>query len=647
MSQNEQSRDTLKTSEPFAKHPPTTLHGYRAAHVASMKERERFWREQADRLCWSQPFETVVEEDFTEASVAWFPEGMLNGCRNVLDLNLERGYGSRQAIYSISPYGEEETVTFDELAVRVKAMAKALKAHGLKAGDRVALYCPECTEVVVIMLACARLGLTYVPIPFRFPENLAFESVEDSGASLVVLGNCGGRPMYENRARNLAGKLKELPCSLLCIGECPISENVLGYADFLRKGEGEPEPEILNVPAEHPLMLLYAKLAPGMPRGSVFATGGFLVQAATSYDHIFNGSNDRVDTIFCTVSLASAAGQSYGFWGPLLNGDCILLHSIGTTTPIAPVVDKVLRAQENCALLTTPRVLLRLRTEYETNDPDTAQRFVMVASCGNVLTPRVVNFCTGYLAETKERVINLWVQSETGTALMNTYANAELNRPGSLGLPAMGVGTKILNNAGEVCSANQSGQLVFSQSWPAMARGIWRQAERFRERYFHRFPGYYNTNDGLREDADGFHWFMGRLDDVIKVNDQSLATSEIEAVLIVHEKITEAAVVGIHEEPSDRIIVFLVPNQELIPLGNMMAESALATEIEAYLAQRLGDYAGPYKFLLVPELPRTATGKVVRRLLRRIATGDIQPAEDLSHVANPESVNNLIKSSGN
>ena len=254
------------------------------------------------------------------------------------------------------------------------------------------------------------------------------------------------------------------------------------------------------------------------------------------------------------------------------------------------------------------------------------------------LTPRLVKFAGESLATGPERVLNLWIQSESGVALINTFAFDKLNRPGSLGLPFLGIETRNINHQGQACRHNESGQLVFASSWPGMIRSIWGQNERFLELYLQRVKGYFNTNDGVRVDNDGFYWFMGRLDDVIKVRGQSLATSEIEAVLMSHPMISESAVVSIGGEEGEEIIAYLVIEQT-----EQNGYTSIESDLTGYIIQRVGEFAVPTRYIVTDELPRTRTGKVVRRLLRRIATGDIGADEDLSHVANPDAVKKLVK----
>ncbi|MBW1871392.1 MAG: AMP-binding protein, partial [Deltaproteobacteria bacterium] len=381
--------------------------------------------------------------------------------------------------------------------------------------------------------------------------------------------------------------------------------------------------------------------ATGIPRGSIMTSAGFLVQAATAHDYLFapRSSSREPDKLYCAVELASAAGQCHGVWGPLLNGGCLVIAATGKVG-VSRRINRVLDQCSPVAALSTPDRLKEWISQLEKQPLQTDKRFSLIAACRDILTPRLCNQADKVLTEQDQRVINLWIQSETGAALICTFPGKQLNRPGALGLPFPGVLPRVCDERGKRRGPNQGGLLMFAESWPAMLRGIWGQSERFRELYFGRIPGNFSTGDAVRVDASGYYWFMGRRDDVIKVRGFSLRTAEVEAVLQSHSKVTQAVAVGIRVDENDQLVAFVVLSASL---EQKVGEETLEEELSESIEARIGDFAIPRRFVFVGQLPRTASGKVTRRVLRRIAAGELARNEDLIHVANRGSIDELIQ----
>lgn len=612
---------------------PENLEDYREKYRLCLEQRNGFWKNEADFIKWDSPFNTVVNEDFSAFSISWFGDGRLNGTVNAVDVNVEKGKGSETAVVLYGSGGKSVSLTYSELSIKSKTLASALKADGFKAGDRIALCIENSLESVIFMLACARIGVIYVPIPGRFTAEVISEIISDSGATMVVVSiDSKEQPKFIELLDRIEG------IKVINTGSSVV-KNARAFNDFTKGFSEDISP--VSFESEHPLFIIYANSAAGIPRGSVFATGGYLVEASSSFRHLFMYGGKKVPgAILSTKSLSSAAGQCYGLWGPLLNGVCAVLTD-ESETEASVFIKSVIENFKSPVMLTSPRILSTLKRELDGKNLGLSGKFELVACCGDVLSPRLVYFAGDILTDGAEKVLNLWIQSESGVAIINTLPVSGLNRPGALGLPFYGIEPVVLNNLGEVCRPNESGQLIFLSSWPAMIRTIWGQPERFGELYFRRIPGNFSTNDGVRADNEGFFWFMGRLDDVIKLRGQSLATSEIETSLITHPEISEAAVVNIGGEENDTLYAFLVRQG-----GDLEKTDILEAELAMLITKRIGEFAVPNKFIFTHELPRTRTGKIVRRILRRVATGDISIDEDLSHVANPESIKKLIQKEG-
>ncbi len=614
---------------------PSDIDHYRTLYAESIDNREEFWRIQAELIKWDNAFETIVDEDFSAGTISWFSDGKLNACFNALDSHLENGTAGAAALTCYDNNGVSCEYTFNELLSEVAALAGALKKNGLKTGDRVVLYLPDSPESVFFMLACARLGILYVPIPVHYTTEVIHDILDDCKASMIVISPDERGDSYSERAVTLIEMLDGI--IVINTGKSKV-EGAIAYSGLVSGSEKITPADCESVEAEHPLFILYAGYAAGVPRGSVFATGGFIVHAVSSFTVLFqsvDGESEKMN-IACCTNLASTAGQCYGLWGALISGAGVIITEAGDT-PSTTLLLRILDEDPVPALFTTPRLLAALKRELGSEPLSKDRRFPLVACYGDILAPRFVVFAGNSLTTGIERVINMWIQSESGAALINTYANAGCNSPGTIGLPAFGIKPRIINNFGETCRTNESGQLVFENSWPGMIRTIWGQPERFIELYFQRNAGYFGTNDGVRADCNGFFWFMGRLDDVIKVHGQSIATSEIEAVILSHPMVAESAVISIDGEEDEDIIAYVVTEQS----SESNYEKPVA-DMTGDIERRIGEFAVPVRFIVTDELPRTRTGKIVRRLLRRIADGTISPQEDLSHVANPHVVDKLI-----
>ncbi|MBN1293582.1 MAG: AMP-binding protein [Candidatus Latescibacteria bacterium] len=614
---------------------PQDIESYRKLYNKSLENRGEFWKNQAESVTWDKAFTVVVNENFDNGDISWFSDGKLNACVNALDVRAAEGKNEKIALTFFSKDGTSKSYSIHEILVEVKALVAALKTNRLKSGERLALYLPDSPESIFFMLACARAGIIYVPIPYHYTAEMVNDIIDDCKADMLVVSGDIDSESYHSRVCSVIAVQDGM--SIVATGENAI-KGTISYSNLLSSGNISGE-NYDSFDAEHPLFILYANSATGIPRGSVFATGGFLVQSASSFELLFKSVNEKTnrESLVCCTNLASAAGQSYGLWGSFIKGCSVIITADGEN-PSVEYLRLILRQEPNPRLLIPPRVLAVLKRELDGKPLMEGAAFPFIACCGDVLSPRLVKFAGEALATGPEKVLNMWIQSESGIALINTYANDKLNRPGALGLPFFGIEPKIVNHLGQRCRPNESGQLVFTSSWPGMIRTIWGQTERFLELYLQRIKGYFNTNDGVRVDNDGFYWFMGRLDDVIKVRGQSLATSEIEAVLMSHPMIAESAVVSIGGEEGEEIVAYLVTEEAV-----QSEYDSVETELNDYIIQRVGEFAVPTRYIVTGELPRTRTGKVVRRLLRRIASGDMGSDEDLSHVANPEVVKKLIK----
>lgn len=607
---------------------PASLTDFRLLYRQTIDNREAFWETQAGRLTWQEQFSTVVEEDFSKPRVSWFGGGRINAAENALHRIIEKGQGDTTALTVYHKGRVTESYTFSQLKEAVLRLAAVFAKTGIAEGDCIALNLPNCPEFVISALAAAYLGATYLPTGCHLPAALVAEDVKAARAKLLIMSHCQAceddRPRAET-VHSLIGATAFITVGDR-LGTCPT------FADTMAREETVPDPA--SPGADLPLFAVYENRVAGRPVGTVFGTGGFLVQAHTSFDAIFNKTlQEGPEQILNTLDTARSAFQAYGLWGPLTSGTGIVIPG----TDCGPgTIDAVLADLDSPALLCQPSLLSELREDLTASPLSTDNRFSIIACCGDALPPRLVKFADQVLVPAPERVVNMWVQNSCGAALINAYPSPELNRPGSLGFGALGVEPLIMNDFGVPCKTNVSGNLVFKGSWPAMGRPTYGAGKHYMKTWFSKFPDHFQTYDGVRFDKDGFHWFMGRLDDVIKIKGQSLGTSLIESMLMSHSLVDEAAIVSSPGDSGQLLMAFLVSG------APVQDEEAFIREIKAYIAEKIGPFAVPEKIVLARQLPRTATGKLVRRMLRRIASGDTDAIEDTSHLANANVIEELI-----
>lgn len=619
----------------FSRALPADLMTARGRHRLSLERRTEYWALQAERLAWTTPFHDVVTEADDGVGARWFEGGTLNACANALDVRVAAGGGAGRALMAWQPDGTLASWTYAELLALVDRLAAGLAAHGLALGDRVALYLPDVPEVVALHLALARLGLVVAPISYHFSAELARQCAVDCGARAVLVGGGSSDPAYAERRDLLAAALpgvRIFTAGVATPGAVPTGATT--WEQLLAAGGGKSAAPVA-VPSEHPLMIRYARSAAG-PRGVVFATAGFLVQAVATHALVFDAARPGgpLPSIHTCPELDTIPALAHGLWGALASGTALSIRP--GHEPHADVLARIAAAEDEIGLLTHPRHLTALRDVLGESALG-AKRFAFVACTGDALTPRLLRFAGAALTHGEECVLNLWAQTESGGALLATRPSRELNRAGSLGLPLPGLEALVVNDLGQPCRWNESGQLCFRGAWPARARDILGDPGRFRQAHFGLLPGCYATRDGVRIDAEGFAWYMGRLDDVVKVDGESVATAEVEQALAGNPRVAEVAVVGVAERDV-ALVAFVVVAGGVLPED----EPALSAELSEGARARLGDLARRLRIVFASALPRTRSGKVVRRVLKRLATGDVRPGEDLHHVANPESLDDLL-----
>ncbi|MGN0102295.1 MAG: acetate--CoA ligase [Dietzia sp.] len=614
---------------------------------SAANDRLAFWEEQARRLEWDTEWSEVL--DWSDAPVAkWFVGGKLNVAYNCVDRHVEAGNGDRVAIHWIGePTDDARDITYAELKDEVSRTANYLSSLGLVAGDRVAIYMPLLPEVYIAMLACARLGLTHSVVFAGFSPAALRSRVDDAEAKLVITADGQFRrgkpaPLKAGVDDALAGNLDGVD------GAAESVQNVLVvrrtgldvewtegrdvWWDEVIPGQStEHTPEAFD--SEHPLFLLYTSGTTGKPKGIVHTSGGYLTQAAYTHHNVFDHKPGE-DVYWCTADVGWVTGHTYGVYAPLANGaECIVYEG----TPNSPDEHRHFQIIEKygVTIYYSAPTLIRTFMKWGKEIPAAhdLSSIRLLGSVGEPINPEAWRWYRENIGGGKAPIVDTWWQTETGAIMISPLPGVTETKPGSAMRPLPGISAAIVDGDAKEVPADEQGFLVLTEPWPAMLRGIWGDMERYRDTYWSRFAeeGYYFAGDGAKWDSDGALWVLGRVDDVMNISGHRISTSEVESALVGHRAVAEAAVVGANDETTGQAIVAYV-----ILRGNVDAEEdrqKLIDELRAEVSREISPIAKPRDITIVPELPKTRSGKIMRRLLKDMAEG--REGGDTSTLADP------------
>ncbi|TCW23605.1 acetate--CoA ligase [Dietzia cinnamea] len=614
---------------------------------SAANDRLAFWEEQARRLDWDTEWSEVL--DWSDAPVAkWFVGGKLNVAYNCVDRHVEAGNGDRVAIHWIGePTDDARDITYAELKDEVSRTANYLSSLGLVAGDRVAIYMPLLPEVYIAMLACARLGLTHSVVFAGFSPAALRSRVDDAQAKLVITADGQFRrgkpaPLKAGVDDALAGNLEGVD------GPAESVENVLvvrrtgldvewtegrdvWWDEVIPEQSTEHAPEAFD--SEHPLFLLYTSGTTGKPKGIVHTSGGYLTQAAYTHHNVFDHKPGE-DVYWCTADVGWVTGHTYGVYAPLANGaECIVYEG----TPNSPDEHRHFQIIEKygVSIYYAAPTLIRTFMKWGKEIPAAhdLSSIRLLGSVGEPINPEAWRWYRENIGGGKAPIVDTWWQTETGAIMISPLPGITETKPGSAMRPLPGISAAIVDGDAKEVPADEQGFLVLTEPWPAMLRGIWGDMERYRDTYWSRFAeeGYYFAGDGAKWDSDGALWVLGRVDDVMNISGHRISTSEVESALVGHQAVAEAAVVGADDETTGQAIVAYV-----ILRGNVGAEEdqqKLIDELRAEVSREISPIAKPRDITIVPELPKTRSGKIMRRLLKDMAEG--REGGDTSTLADP------------
>ena len=589
-----------------------------------------FWANQANKLHWDKPFTETL--DFSEAPVAkWFADGKINASYNCLDRHVLGGLGDRTALIFEGEPGDSRKFSYSELLIETKKAANALLQMGITEGDRVAIYSPLIPETIIAMLAVARIGAIHSVVFGGFSAEALRNRINDAGAKLVITADGGYR-------KGKSHDLKPAVDEAMANDACPTVENVLvikrtgsaismGPKDHWWQDVVEPaSPEHVaqGFDAEHPLFILYTSGTTGKPKGILHTTGGYLTAVSYTHKTIFDLKSES-DVYWCTADVGWITGHSYVVYGPLANATTQVIYEGTLDTPTFGRWWEIIAKYKVSIFYTAPtaiRTFMKVGREVVAGHDLSSLR--ILGSVGEPINPEAWHWYHDVIGNANCEIVDTWWQTETGSIMISAIPGVIKTKPGAAQRAIPGVTVGIVDEAGNSiardASGSAAGYLTIDAPWPSMLRGVWQDPARFQETYWSKFPGKYFSGDGARYDEAGDIWILGRIDDVIKVSGHRLSTAEIESALVEHHWVAEAAVVGATDEITEQAVVaFVVLRQD--ELKGAPLQTDMEQELKDWVVKKIGAIARPRQILIVAELPKTRSGKIMRRLLRDVADG--------------------------
>ncbi len=594
-------------------------------------DREAFWAEQARALHWNTPFTQTLDWS-TPPFAQWFADGELNVAYNCLDRHVEAGHGDRVALYWEGEPGDSRRITYAELTDEVGRAANVLEGLGIEAGDRVAIYMPMIPEAVAAMLAVARIGAIHSVIFGGFSADSLRSRIDDAGAKLVITSDGGYRkgkasplkPAVDQALADRGAGVQESVEHVLVVRRTGAdvswnAERDIWWHDAVPAASADHTAQ--PFPAENPLFILYTSGTTGKPKGILHTSGGYLTQAAFTHK-VAHDIHPSTDVFWCTADIGWITGHSYVVYGPLANGTTQVLYE---GTPDAPHPGRwweIVQKYGVTILYTAPtaiRSFMKLGRQIPEQFDLSSLR--LLGSVGEPINPEAWMWYRHVIGADTTPIIDTWWQTETGAMMVSALPGVTETKPGSAQVPLPGIGIDVVDDDGNAVGSGNGGLLVITKPWPSMLRGIWGDPERFKETYWEKFEkqGFYFAGDGARLDEDGDIWFLGRVDDVMNVSGHRLSTTEIESALVANEAVAEAAVVGASDETTGQAVVaFVIIKQSYLDANS---PEGLAGTLRSWVGEQIGPIARPRDVYIVGELPKTRSGKIMRRLLRDVAEG--------------------------
>ncbi len=615
---------------------------YESMYERSMNEPDAFWAEQAETFIdWEKKWDKVSDVDFAKGKIAWFEGATLNVSYNCLDRHLPERSDQVAIIWEGDDPNSSESITYSQLHEKVCKFSNGLKELGVVEGDRVCLYMPMILEAAIAMLACARVGAIHSVVFGGFSPDALRDRILDSKCKIVITadeGVRGGKPIPLKANVDQATRDCDCVDAIVVVertgGKVTWSERDIWYHDLVKNASPEYPCEMFD--AENPLFILYTSGSTGKPKGVLHTSGGYLLYAAMTHKYTFDYQEG--DIYWCTADVGWVTGHSYIVYGPLANGATTVMFEGVPNYPDASRFWQVVDKHQINTFYTAPtaiRALMGAGNELVQKTSRSSLR--ILGTVGEPINPEAWEWYYHIVGEDRCPVVDTWWQTETGGHMITPMPFATPLKPGSASKPFFGIEPQVVSESGEVLEGEASGILVLARSWPGQMRTLYNNHERFMEAYFSTYPGKYFTGDGVKRDSDGYYWITGRVDDVLNISGHRLGTAEIESALVLHTKVSEAAVVGMPHE---------IKGQGIYAYVSLMAGTEgnenLKQDLVALVRKEIGPIATIDKIQFSPGLPKTRSGKIMRRILRKIAENDYDDLGDTSTLAEPGVVTDLI-----
>ncbi|MGX5796652.1 acetate--CoA ligase [Pseudomonas sp. E2-15] len=616
---------------------------YQSLYRQSIEQPDTFWAEQAEGfLDWITPWHTVQQSDIKTGAAQWFAGGQLNVSYNCIDRHLAQRADQPAFIWEGDDPAKSSKISYRQLHQNVSRLANVLKSRGVKKGDRVCIYMPMIPEAAYAMLACTRIGAVHSVVFGGFSPDALRDRILDADCRTVITadeGVRGGKPVALKK--NVDKALASCPnvSTVLVVQRTGadliwVKDRDLNYQQALDAASDDCPPEPMD--AEDPLFILYTSGSTGKPKGVLHTTGGYLLQAAMTFKYVLDYRDGEV--FWCTADVGWVTGHSYIVYGPLANGATSLMFEGVPSYPDSSRFWQVIDKHQVNIFYTAPTALRALMREGHGPLQNTSRASLrLLGSVGEPINPEAWDWYFNAVGEQRCPIVDTWWQTETGGIMLSPLVSAQRIKPGCATQPMFGVQPVLLDEQGKEISGAGSGVLVIKASWPGQIRSIYGDPQRMIDTYFKPYPGYYFTGDGARRDEDGDYWITGRIDDVINVSGHRIGTAEVESALVLHDQVAEAAVVGYpHDVKGQGIYAFVTPMNGVEP------SDELKKHLLALVSKEIGSFAKPELIQWAPALPKTRSGKIMRRILRKIACNELDSLGDTSTLADPSVVDGLI-----
>ncbi len=616
---------------------------YFAMYRESLENADGFWAEQAEKfLTWFKPWHTVQNCNFKTADIRWFEGAALNVCYNCVDRHLESKGDQTAIIWEGDDPAHDRKITYRQLHQEVCRFANVLKSSGVARGHRVAIYLPMVPEAVVAMLACARIGAIHSVVFGGFSPDSLKDRILDSDCRVVITSDEGVRggkkvPLKANTDQALEHCPNVHTVIVVAVTGSKVDwrePRDLDYAEAIRNASSDCDPEVME--AEDPLFILYTSGSTGKPKGVLHTSGGYLLFAAMTHHYVFDYHDGEV--FWCTADVGWVTGHSYIVYGPLCNGAITVMFEGVPTYPDAGRFWQVIDKHQVNIFYTAPTAIRALMAQGDHVVKNTSRNSLRVlGSVGEPINPEAWEWYFNVVGDGRCPLVDTWWQTETGGVLITPLPGVTDLKPGSATLPFFGIEPALVDDQGRVIDGVGAGNLVLKRSWPGQMRTVYGDHQRFLETYFNLYPGLYCSGDGARRDGDGYYWVTGRVDDVLNVSGHRLGTAEVESALVLHPAVAEAAVVGFpHDIKGQGIYAYVTL------MVNRAPSDGLYKELVQHVRDEIGPIATPDVIQWAPQLPKTRSGKIMRRILRKVAANELENLGDISTLADPTVVWDLI-----